>query len=242
MTLREVVYMILDECKVISDDSYFTEEHVMFLVGNYRAALLKREMNKPGNNLSKSNYQKICVSLEQYSPFEEDICAGSSYLKSVEKIPQVMGDNVMKVYPTDFSQNHMIYVSPDRFPYTGNNRWTQNMIYVTKNPDQYLYLKSSNPQYAYLKKVTVEGIFEDYTEAAKLSCDDCNCAVCEPLDSEFPLDSHLVTELIQFVVKELLGAAYRPKDSKNNAEDDLSDLIAWARRNMKSDLQKSIEG
>ena len=44
------------------------------------------------------------------------------------------------------------------------------------------------------------------------------------------------------VVKELLGAAYRPKDSSNNSNDDLSDIIAWARRNMKTAVQKQIEG
>ena len=44
------------------------------------------------------------------------------------------------------------------------------------------------------------------------------------------------------VVKELLGASYRPKDSINNSNDDLSDIVAWVRRNMKTPVQKQIEG
>lgn len=41
-TYREIVYMVLDELKINSDDKYFEEEHVMFLMDKYRAFLLKQ--------------------------------------------------------------------------------------------------------------------------------------------------------------------------------------------------------
>ena len=41
MTYREIVYMILDEIKSVSDDAFFTEDHVIFLAGKIRAFLLK---------------------------------------------------------------------------------------------------------------------------------------------------------------------------------------------------------
>ena len=56
------------------------------------------------------------------------------------------------------------------------------------------------------------------------------------------MEDSLTSLLIQSVVKELLGAAYRPKDQQNNANDDLADMIAFMRRNMKSAYQKQIEG
>ena len=59
---------------------------------------------------------------------------------------------------------------------------------------------------------------------------------------KFPIENALVPIVVEMVVKELLGAEYRPKDSSNNADDDLSDIIAWARRNMKTAVQKQIEG
>jgi hypothetical protein len=40
-TYREMIHMVLDELKVISDDSHFQEEHVMFLLDKYRGFLLK---------------------------------------------------------------------------------------------------------------------------------------------------------------------------------------------------------
>ena len=32
MTYREIVYIILDNLKLASDDSYITEEHILFLI------------------------------------------------------------------------------------------------------------------------------------------------------------------------------------------------------------------
>nr|DAU83961.1 MAG TPA: Structural protein [Crassvirales sp.] len=41
-TYREIVFMIMDELKLSSDDSYFTEDHIIFLASKYRAFLLKQ--------------------------------------------------------------------------------------------------------------------------------------------------------------------------------------------------------
>lgn len=41
MTYREAIYAILDLLKQSSDDSYYTEEHALFLVSKMRAAILK---------------------------------------------------------------------------------------------------------------------------------------------------------------------------------------------------------
>ena len=59
---------------------------------------------------------------------------------------------------------------------------------------------------------------------------------------KFPIENALVPIIVEMVVKELLGASYRPKDSINNSNDDLSDIVAWVRRNMKTPVQKQIEG
>ena len=41
-TYKEIVYSVLDEIKSISDDSLFTEDHVIFLAGKLRTFLLKQ--------------------------------------------------------------------------------------------------------------------------------------------------------------------------------------------------------
>lgn len=88
----------------------------------------------------------------------------------------------------------------------------------------------------------MKAIFEDFENAAEYACDESGEELtCDILDMTFPLENALVPTIIELVVKELLGAAYRPKDSENNANDDLSDIIAWARLNMKNNFQKQIE-
>ena len=42
------------------------------------------------------------------------------------------------------------------------------------------------------------------------------------------------------VIKELLGASYRPEDSENNASDDLANLASFIQRNVKSSLAKQL--
>jgi len=46
--------------------------------------------------------------------------------------------------------------------------------------------------------------------------------------------------MIELIVKELLGVNYRPKDNVNNSSDDLADIAAFVRRNMKSDVAKQM--
>ena len=44
--------------------------------------------------------------------------------------------------------------------------------------------------------------------------------------------------MIELLVRELYSALNKPADEDNNANDDISDLVAYVRRNMKSDLAK----
>ena len=41
-TYRQITYLVLDELKQLSDDSTFNEEHIIFLLGKYRGAILKQ--------------------------------------------------------------------------------------------------------------------------------------------------------------------------------------------------------
>jgi hypothetical protein len=38
---KELVYMVLDSVKIVSDDSIINEDHVIFLLNKYRAFLIK---------------------------------------------------------------------------------------------------------------------------------------------------------------------------------------------------------
>lgn len=242
MTYREMTYMCLDQLKVASDDSYYTIEHILFLISKIRALILKQRYSDIKQEIPQSNYQTICLDLIQVPAIAGEPCEGGTYLRSKSKVPTTMtiGSNI--VYPTDFYQGtHITYVSRERMRYVGDNKWLKNIIYASKGPDDYLYFKSSNPQFLYLENVKMTGIFEDPEKAAELECNSNDVKPCDVLDRNFPLEEGLVPSVIELVVKYLSGAAYRPKDSTNDANDDLSDLVAFMRRNMKSNFQKQIE-
>jgi hypothetical protein len=58
-TYKELVYMVLDELKAKSDDFYYTEDHIIFLLEKYRAFLLKQKYRTPKSVVLNSNYSYI---------------------------------------------------------------------------------------------------------------------------------------------------------------------------------------
>lgn len=239
-TFRELVYIVLDELKLTSDDSMFNEAHVMFLLGNYRGMLLKQQYKDIKKEIPESNYQTLCLDLIQVPAISGEPCEGGVYLRSKDEIPTLMSITSPKVYPEDFYQGNIAYVSRERMKYVGHNKWLQNIIYASLGPDNYLYFKSSNPQFLYLEKVRLTGVFENPEKAIEFECNK-DSELCDPMDSEFPLEEALVPQVIQLVVKELSGSVYKPEDTDNNASDELSRLAQFLRNNMKSNLQKQIE-
>lgn len=247
MKTGEIIYYVLDAVKSMSDDSLVNEEHILFLLKKYRSFLIKREQeSKKGSEVIASEFeeQQICLDLEKTAAIDGEPCTGGYYLRSKQKIPKLMDGGVTRVYPIDYYQGtKVVMVSRERMRYVGSNKWLKNVIYVSIGPDLHLYLNSSNPLFKYMKKARMTGVFEDYDEAAELACDaDGEDTSCDVLDAEFPMRDYLVPQLIELTEKEILGVMYRPKDSANNDVDDLADIMAYVRRNMKSDAAREIEG
>lgn len=239
MLWKEAIYMVLDELKLQSDDAIYTEEHIMFILNKYRTFLLKQRYSDIKKQIPESNYQTICLDLVEVPAISGEPCEGGPYLRSKEKIPFLMKIGNPMVYPLDYYQGDITYISRERMRYIGYNKYLKNIIYASIGPDNYLYLKSSNPQYLYLEKIKVTGIFEDAIAASDLQCPD--DAECDILDRVFPIEDALVPPMIELVVKEILNAEYRPEDSDNDASDDLSNLAAFLQRNTKSAIAKSSE-
>ena len=238
-TYRELVYLVLDELKLVSDDSTFTEDHVVFLLNRYRTFLLKQRYSDIKKQIPDSNYQSICMDLIQVPAISGEPCEGGTYLRSSVKIPIPMQIGSPKVTPIDYYQGEITYVSRERMRYVGYNRFLPNIIYCSIGPDQYLYFKSFNPQYLYLEKVKFTGIFENAEKASELECGTSD--ICDILDKEFPIEDSLISPLIELVLKELAGPAWKPQDDTNNASDDLANLANFIRRSTKNNVQKQIE-
>ena len=227
MKYKDIVYMVLDEIKSISDDAFFTEEHVLLLVNNYRNFILKQRYSDIKKPIPESNYQTICLNLIQVPAIAGAPCEGGTFLRSKEKVPFMMKIGTPKVYPINYYLGEITYVSRERMRYVGYNKYLQNIIYASLGPDNYLYLQSSNPQYLYLEKVRLNGIFENIEYVSDLLCDDSGDSInCDIMDKTFPIEDALVPPIIELAVKELLGAEYRPEDDSNDAKDELSEVAS----------------
>lgn len=242
-TYREIVYLCLDELKLVSDDSHFQEEHIIFLADKIRVMLIKQRYSDIRKEIPDSNYQTVCVDLEETNAINGNPCEGSGYMKSVKKIPKMLEVGGKSISSLDFFQGNIAYVSNERFKFVGYNRFLQNQIYGTIAPDSYLYLRSNNPQLYYLEKVKVTGIFEDSTEVTELQCpDEEGNTTCDIMDMTFPIEAPLIPTLIELIVKELGGQKYQSSDDINNSSDDLSNLASYIRQQLangrRSDLYK----
>lgn len=242
-TYNHVVYMILDFLKISSDDAYYTPDHVLFLVNKYRAYVLKSKYENSNETPSESNYQTMNVTFEEKDRIEGLGCSGK-YLVSKESIPDSLNLTKATFSGKDMFSGDIAFVTPQRFRYVGLDKWTKNITYATFTGGK-LYMKSCNPFAYYLKEGTVHDIFNDPLEAAATSGEydvDENGNLCNPYDVEFPLEDNLLPLVMQYVVKDLTGGIYKPKDDINDADDDLSKLASFIKSYIKTPLRQQIDG
>lgn len=201
MTYRELVYMCLDEIKLASDDSYITEDHILFLISKYRAFLLRQKYEKTNMPAPMSNYQLLTIT------------------ESKKSIPLPMNIAIPRVVVTlsDKSNKKATFVSPHRFEFVGVNKSLQSFIYCTLDKKNIMQFKNL-PTSSSISSYDIYALFEDCVKASEFN------SPGDILDEECPIESELVSGVQELVVKDALGIAYRPKDFINNASDDLDKI------------------
>ncbi len=215
--------MVLDLIKERSDDAFFSEEHVIFILDKMRALLLERKYKNSRNQSftseSDDNKQTICIELEA-SQLSPDVC-GPMWLKSTKKIPDVLGDSSVEISTiSDMYHSMVTFIPAERMPYVGYNKWLKNIIYAAKSGDGYLYLQSDNPQFLHLEKAKLKATFSNSAEAEALACEGDDSGACDIMDKKFPVEDSLVLSCIELTVQELAGPRYAPEDKSNNARDE----------------------
>ncbi len=230
-TYRELVYMILDLLKERSDDAYYTEEHIIFLVNKARAFLLdkkyKTSRNQSFQKVSSENKQTIYLTLD--SAKELAYSCNGVWLKSKERVSELMFEDTISVHTVnDMLFSNVTYVPRERIPFVGFNKWLRNIIYCSRSSDGYMYFHSANPQFIFLESIIMSGIFVNPSDMYKYECtEDGSNISCDILDSRFPLESELVPAVIETVLQELSPSRFIPEDKRNNAKDD-SDTVPTA--------------
>lgn len=200
MTYRELVYMCLDEIKLASDDSYITEDHILFLISKYRSFLLKQKYEKTNMPVAESNYQYISL---------------SSLSTTVPEIMSIAKPRVQYSINKTTTTFNATFVSPHRFEFVDNNKYLKSFNYCTIDHNNNLKFKREQG----ITSATIYAVFEDIVEASAF-----NNPTTDILDTVCPIETELVSGVQELVVKDALGIAYRPKDTINNSADELSNL------------------
>lgn len=232
-TYREMVYMVLDQNKLSSDDAYIEEEHVKFILSKIRAYLIKNKYEHLKAQIPQSNFQTICIDLEPADDIPLCLNDNDFYLlRSVEKVPDLLllnnYEGLTQLFVDYGVDLNFTYVNSVRFENVGYDKWLRMNNYATIGPDGHLYIKSAKPEIRYLENIKLRGVFEDIDTAAELSCelksDDATCSV---LDTHFPLEEGLVTPLLEMAGNFFYGINSKAKDEANNANDDLHSIEAY---------------
>ena len=238
-TYREAIYMCLDLIKGVSDDFTYTEDHIAYLLDKYRAFLLKQRYgNDPKKHIPYSNYQTLTVTFSDLS-----VDVNATYV-SDNKIPYMLQIGIPRVTFDKYYDTNFEFTSRERLPFVGCNKFLKRIWYGAIDEQNNLCLKPSSTRYVVDDgnplKVYITGVFENPREVIdEVSFGEDQNNLHE-LDRNIPIEEGLITTLIDLVVKEILGASYRPADTNNNNMDDNSNMASYIASNMKPQFQKQL--
>lgn len=221
MTGNEIIYDIREKIKIHGDDIDIVDEYLFHLVNVKRALLLKQRFGKTSRNIPEEVKQIICVPMEPSNDIE-GICDDSTLLvKSSIKIPnsiEIGGRSALVSVRTKSVSSQFINMVPiERFPNIGYNKYLKNQIYVAIDADNKLYAKTTGSPTLF-EELKVTGVFFNPEEAFNLSCGN-ESENCEAYDREYPIESYIVSDLVNLIVQELASGLQIPEDKMNNADE-----------------------
>ena len=168
-TFRQLIYMVADLAKQVSDDDTLTNNHIAFLLKKYRSYLLKQKYAKSTNNAPDSNYQTVCAKMEQVSSSTscayQDCLSGqnSNMLRSIDAVgePLSFGDTKISIFkcPGEYSIKLDI-VGQDKSINTEQAEYINNLFDYIFTSDNTIYKgENHDTGVTYTVTSTEEGIY-----------------------------------------------------------------------------------
>jgi len=211
-----------------SDDENLSNAQVAFMVGYYRAKLLRQDRLKGRMNreLDIDNLGRVpLIEADNNECCETDACI----LRTEFKVP--------KPLETYDSLNITFVGSLTGQPYDKENHnsvfWTKAAKYTGKSPRWYYqngYIYIVNPPTTMLSYVNIQGIFEDPMVAEQFRTCDCpngdECIDEDSLDFEYAMPLHYVDLIVKMVAEtELRILTAMPTDISNDGLDQVTATV-----------------
>lgn len=228
-TFNQLVYSIINQIRGRSTASeIISTEQIRFLTKSVRAQLIKQDANK-GFSADPYIIQSLgCVNLVQADAAECcDIKSGCTLLRTEVPIPSPIELHNQQLFtrigPVVKTEPSYDYISYERVPYLGFNKFTRNRIKAyQQNNGGYVYLVVPTDKAKLLNKINIQGVFENPEDVLPFTeCTTGNS--CYTRDMPFPVKSWMVPVIIKMVVDMFIREESRvPYDQTNNAKLDVS--------------------
>lgn len=242
---RELVYTILDELKIFSDDSVWETDHVVSALNKYRSLLFTQKYKGKKVEIPNAYYQRLEVN------FDTTYDSSGSMFKSFKQIPSIL--DITDLWKYTFISNDGIrtenlnFVSSQRFKNTGYNKWLRNQLYATVDLDNYMYVKSptladkalvgstgSGTSYTESSLISENGLFQLISEVSGNAYLYYDTILDNPIDGyrfnddnaidvldfNFHCEESLIQPIIDLCLKEFSASNQQRRDIQNNASDD----------------------
>lgn len=248
-TYRDMVYILMDEAHIFSDDSNWENEHFVQIINKYRSLLFNQKYKGKKVEIPSSWYQRLNVY------FDTSYGNGDLY-QSIKRLPPIL--DITNLWQYTFVHNdgmrseNLNFINPQRFKMVGYNKWLKSQVYITIDLDSHMYAKSpgnvisnsvslvgesdlvtSELKYSLisengLNQLSAENLQDSYIYYDTIldnpidadRFNDTN--TLDVLDLEFPCEESLIQPIIDLCIKEIMVVNNTPRDLTNNASDDAS--------------------
>lgn len=229
MLLSEIVYNIknLIAGGIESDDENLSNAQVAFMVGYYRAKLIRQEKQK-GRHNKEVNIQNLgrvpLIQTDKNECCDTDPCI----LRTALPVPKPLEDSGM----LNLTFVGDIYGKPYGKETHNSAYWAHAAKYTGTETKWYYqngYIYIVNPPSLMLDTINIQGIFEDPMVAEKFRTCDCpneeDCVDADSLDFEYAMPLHYVDLIVKMVAEtELRILTALPSDISNDGLDQVTQI------------------
>ena len=224
MTLQEIAFYILEPIRSfnIVDDEEIDIRIVKTWVKTKRAEILKNKANQ-GQDINLNNAQSVKYDLELIPTYTGNkssvsyICGSTqdySIYRTEDPLPSVLTGHssplVLEITSEDMMQYPFSFVPFSQLRFSGNGRFSKNLMYGAIDVDKYLYLKV-NDEFKDRPSVVIKAVFEDPTAVPGFN---------EETDS-YPCSLDVVEAIKNYVFdKDFRIQLNATEDTENSANDE----------------------
>lgn len=224
MVLNKLIYDVRESLNQTGDDTELSDEYIAYLIGIYRAELLKQELNNFQRIANVINIQSFCLEMEEVSRFDcgIDFDCGT-VLRSKQQLPSLIkthiGTSLTTVRPVDRMSKSFTYIDETRVAFLGNSKFGKSVYYFIGS-DLHIYLVSKSDTHKMIKCINVSGIFADPLELENFknccNCGNDNTSCYDMLESNYPISSDQVATIITLIGQRLVTKLQIPNDNIND--------------------------